>query len=280
MLNFVVLVRSVFDSISIKWDYQNQKLKYLSDNFNKQDLHALQWACNYKEKQPAHITVLLMVEEGREVSLHRIKKFPIDVCKVVHVPEGDQHSTDMAPYIYEELKESHYDVILCGSESEDMQRGTTPILLARYLNIPYISRVYSIDSELGDDTWGVQCKEGRSTLHTFTIKLPALIGVERSVTPLRYISRIHGNKSVEIITKRAGPIQSATVKNKRIKISEKQPVIRYLEVPTDFLAQHRMLSVAGITKNQNEKSSAKTKSVPTPEHIHFIARKVEQWLKE
>jgi electron transfer flavoprotein alpha/beta subunit len=278
MLNIKVLVKSIWDPTSIQWDYRHADLDYLSLTFNKTDMHALQWACDYKSKYGANIEVLLVLRSGLNHPLERLTRLPIDQIKILEASEACEHPEVIASLLAEEITRSSFDLILSGSESEDIHSGTTPIILAELLKIPCMAHVYAIE-ENGGGRWQVHRKEGRGIVHSFQIHLPALIGVERSIAPLRYFPRsLSDDKKPEMINKQISwqiPLAAYT----RVKLTEPKPVIRYMDVPHDELAQHRLLKVTGLGQEHGLETD-KIKNMPSAAYTHFIAQKIESWLKE
>lgn len=280
MLNIIVLVKYIFDPTAIQWNYYNRQLEYVAAVFNKADLHALQWASEYKKKYGAHISVFMVIEEARVIPLERLQKFDVDQFKLIQTQKEFSQSIDTAAILAEELKAHTYDLVLCGSESEDQRTGVTPIVTAELLQIPCITQVSSIEPD-GEAKWLVHRKEGRGIIRSYQIQLPILVGVTASIAKLRYIPHQSAgmNKTNYVIQDTTTPSPFQRV-YKKIKVTDPQPAIHYVGMPEKQLAHDRLLSVTGLRSDKKDGKNEKRKSIPLPEFMHFVNIQLEKWLKE
>jgi electron transfer flavoprotein alpha/beta subunit len=277
MLNISVLVKCIIDPVAIQWNYYDGKPEYMSHVFNKTDLHGLQWACDYKEKYGAAITVVLAVPRSLDVPLDRLKRFPIEKMIVIQVSDEAKEPVEIPPLLAEVLRENPFDLIICGSEGEDEMRGVTPIVTAELLGIPSLTHIHQIKPGT-DGNWNVQRKAGRGIVHLFQIKLPALIGVSRSVAELTYIPRQSASVNrIDVMYKEAR-IPEQLPSYRRWKLSQPEPHIHYLDVPEEPLAQHRILQISGVLGTQG--NTEKKKSELSSDFMRYTARHLEKWLQE
>jgi len=281
MLNMCILVKPVIDPDSIKWDYQNQQFSYINNTFNAADLQALQWACEYKEKNNANITVILAADPNMVIDQKRLLKYNIDKCLILQQPGLRKQRGETARLLAEELKKYSFDVILCGSVSEDENLGVTPAMVAELLYIPCLTNIFQIDIEL-ERKWKVKRSEERGIVQTYEVQLPILIGVVTSLGRKRYIPRysrsFQTRKNIEVHELEAPIIES----NIRVaKISEPKPNIRYFDIPEDSLSPElRLLKIMGLAQEKKEQSGEKVASKVNNQNIHFISQKLQKWLME
>jgi electron transfer flavoprotein alpha/beta subunit len=280
MLNMCILVKPVMDPASIKWDYQNEQFSFESHTFNAADLQALQWACEYKEKYGAAITVMLAADTNMDIDQKRLLKYNFDKCFIIRQQELRKHRGETARLLAEELKKHSFDIILCGSVGEDENLGVTPAMVAEHLYIPCLTNIFQIDIE-SEKYWKVKRSEERGIVQTFEVQLPILLGVANSLGRKRYIPRYSGSyqqKKIEVQELNA-PIEQPNISI--VKISEPKPNIRYFEIPEDSLSPElRLLNIMGLAKEQKQQSGEKVASKVNEQNIHFISQKLQKWLME
>lgn len=281
MLNMCILVKPVMDPTSIKWDYLNHQFSFESTTFNAADLQALQWACEYKEKHGANITVFVTTDTHMVIDQKRLLKYNFDKCVIIQQPELRKHRGEIARILADELKKYSFDVILCGSVSDDENLGVTPAMVAELLYIPCLTNICQIDIE-SERTWKVKRSEERGIVQTFEVQLPILIGVVNSLGRKRYIPRYSRSyqtqKKIEIQELDA-LIEQSNVSV--VKISEPKPNIRYFDIPEDSLSPElRLLRIMGLAQEQKQQSGEKVASKVNEQNIYFISQKLQKWLME
>lgn len=283
MVNICILVKPVMDPNSIQWDYQKQRFSFISNTFNAADLHALQWACDYKMKHGAVITVLMAADPDMSIDESRLLKYNLDECLIIRQPGLRESRYEAAGILASELKSrsGSFDVILSGSVSEDENLGITPFVIAESLHIPSITNIQHIEI-IDDRIWRVKRSEGRGIVQTYEVQLPALIGVVSSLGRKRYIPRY--SRSASLQKKAMGQTQKGRIKHSKVKVlkvSEPKPNIRYFGIPDDGLAPElRLLQIMGLNREGTENTGEKVASEITDRNIHFISQKIQKWLKE
>lgn len=278
MLTIHVLVKWLYDPSSIQWNYFKNGFDCETLAINKADLHALQWACDYKSNNSAQITVLMVIEKGQTVPVERLEKYPIDQMILIETDQDIEDSFAVASHLAEEIKKLPYDLLISGSESGDYRTGITPIAVAERLQISCLTHVHQMEQKEGGN-WVCQRKEGRGMVRSFEVTLPALIGVVPSITPLRYIPRhqVKGKKAV--LSHKVTATPASHPPYERVKLTAPQPVIHSLDVSRAPLAQHRILAVSGISHDKKD-GADKKKSTSSPEYAHYVKEKIQSWLKE
>ena len=269
------------DPTSIKWDYLNQQFSFESNTFNAADLQALQWACEYKEKNGANITVILAADTNIVIDQKRLLKYNLDKCVIIQQPELRKHRGETARLLAHELKKYSFDAIMCGSVSDDENLGVTPAMVAELLSIPCLTNIHQIDVE-SERTWKVKRSEERGIIQTYEVQLPILIGVVNSLGRKRYIprySRSYQTKKKIEVQEIEAPIEESNIRV--VKITEPKPNIRYFDIPEDSLSPElRLLKIMGLAQEQKEQSGEKVASNVNEQNIHFITQKLQKWLME
>jgi electron transfer flavoprotein alpha/beta subunit len=269
------------DPTSIKWDYLNQQFSFESNTFNAADLQALQWACEYKEKNGANITVILASDKNMAIDQKRLLKYNLDKCVILQQPELRNNRGETARLLANELKKYSFDVIMCGSVGEDENLGVTPAMVAELLYIPCLINIHHIDVE-SERTWKVKRSEERGIVQTYEVQLPILLGVVNSLGRKRYIPRYSRSdqttKKIEVQELEAQLEQSNVIV---VKISEPKPNIRYFDIPDDSLSpEFRLLKIMGLAQENIEQSGEKVASNVNEQNIHYISQKLQKWLME
>ncbi|MCM3569030.1 hypothetical protein [Neobacillus mesonae] len=279
MLNICILVKPIMDPASIKWDYQSQEFSYISNTFNSADTQALQWACDYKEKNGAKITIITAHDSEFTIEEKRLLKYNIDQWIVLKQPELKNNPGETAQIIAKELSGHSFDVILTGSVSEDKNSGMTPAMVAELLFIPALTNIHHIDVK-EEGLWEVKRSEDRGTVQTYEVKLPILIGVTNTLGRKRYIPRYRRppkiKKEIRILEKANEQLNVQVM-----KMTEPRPNIRYFDIPKDSLsAEERLLAIMGLSQDKKEQSGKKVASEVNDKTIHFISQKLQKWLQE
>lgn len=269
------------DPASIKWDYLKQRFSFISNTFNAADLQALQWACEYKEKKGANITVIVAADANMGIDQNRLLKYNLDKCIIIQQPDLKSNRGETARILAKELKQHSFDVIISGSVSEDENLGVTPTMVAELLAIPSLTNIHHIEVET-ERIWKVKRSEGRGIVETYEVELPILIGVVNSLGRKRYIPRylrsFEIQKKVEI-QELEGTIENSNVRV--LKVTEPMPNIRYFDIPDDSLSpESRLLKIMGLSQDQREQTGNKVASDVNERNIHFISQKLQKWLKE
>lgn len=280
MMNIIVLVKPVLDPESIQWNYLNQHFEYKAQRFNNSDMHSLQWACNYKENHRAHITALIVTDSKEEVDSKKILKWNIDECVIIQQENVDNNHYGVSSILVHELKKRKFDLILSGSESEDIHSGVIPVMTAEMLSIPMITHVHQIEPEQAT-AWCVHRKEGRGVIQTFSIQLPALIGVLPSISRKRYIPKFSTKDNSKKLVIQPSNIEMNHCDNIRVvKVSAPQPNIRYGQVASSSVAEDRLMTVMGFELGGIGKTPEKVTENVSDQHIHYVSQKLQKWLKE
>jgi electron transfer flavoprotein alpha/beta subunit len=281
MINICVLVKPILDPLSIQWDYRQGTFQCTRESLNKTDLHALQWACQYKERHGAQVTVIQVVDSKSEIQTHPLLKWNIDECVLIELEELNENNAFIPSLLAQELKERKPDLVLSGSESDALHEGITPIAIAERLNLPCMTQVYQIEPT-DQEKWTVQRKEGRGTVYSFEIKLPALIAVVRSITRLQYVPRTLIRKSESKITKKKADIKNLRRSSiQKLHTSDPQPMIRYFQIPSsDLSAEQRLIATMGFCNQRSEDTDGNLTGEVSEKTIHYTVQKINKWLKE
>lgn len=278
MMNIIVLVKPVFEAKSIQWDYENNSLCCLVEDFNRTDLHALQWAAWHRKKYNSKVTVVSVADQDQMMNTKRLKNFDFDQFYVIRIKNFISNRQDAAPFLKSFFERTEYDLILTGSESEDYHNGTTAVLLSEFLGIPAITHIYHIE-RAEEHRLKVYRKEDRGNVNIYGVELPAILGVTSQISKLRYRPILHRNEmDPHVVTFSRGTERSPFIVE---KTCAPEPNIRYVKTPESALsAEHRLLQIMGLDTTNGEGTKQKVSERISKEHIHFASEKLKRWLKE
>jgi electron transfer flavoprotein beta subunit len=153
---------------------------------NEFDDHAVEQAILLKEKSGGQVTVLTVDAEGVDDFLFasaakgadQLVKFTGDFSTI------NNHA--LARAYAELLKETKPDLILTGVQGHNDIDGSVGPLLAEYLGMPYVGYVAGIT--LATDKAIVRKEYIGGLVAEVEVKLPAVLGIQASETPPRYIA--------------------------------------------------------------------------------------------
>lgn len=280
-MKICVLVKPIIDSSSIQWNYRESRLDYVEEGFHSADIHALQWACDYKKREGAFVTVYMVADTQQEIRVDKLLKYSIDDCVLLRQESLSLYPNEVANILAKVIKTRSFDLILSGSISKDMNKGVTSAMLAEYLAMPVITHVHEIEP-CENNEWRVKRKEGRGIVHNFQIKLPAVIGVLSSISRKRYIPRFSvSQRKTELIEIVSTEKISSSSSYQRLRMTEPKPNIIYLNLPSNELsAQKRQLINIGLSQGQATVGSSKMMEKHSEKLTNMVTHRILKWLKE
>jgi electron transfer flavoprotein beta subunit len=152
---------------------------------NEFDDHALEQAVLLKESGGAKITAVAIAAEGIDQVLYAAKARGADAALKVEAGEEVLDSRRAASAIAETLKQLKPDLVLTGVQAADDLFGQAAPFLAAALGWPHVSVVSGVEMA-GDKVLVHQEYSGGRTA-TLELDLPAVIGVQASPKPPRYV---------------------------------------------------------------------------------------------
>lgn len=282
LMKICVLVKPIIDSSAVQYDYVTGSLDSVSYTFNPEDLSALQWACDFKTRYGAEVTVCVADLCIPELPLDKLLKFSIDECLIIQVAGGEWRHAAGADLLAGELGTQGFDLLLGGTQSADRHGGALPILLAERLKLPCVTGVHYIDPAQGT-RWRVQREDG-GIVHTYEIELPAVIGVLGGISRRRYNPKFSiGSKKPEVTYRQADMSKASPPKTETVRVTEPKPNIVAISsaIPDNRLsAQQRIIANMGFSSQGAGTSRDKRNEPGTAKHIHYTAQKLKAWLKE
>lgn len=107
-----------------------------------------------------------------------------------------------ANMVVKSIAEGGFDLVLCGLQGADYNNGQFPVYLARKLNVPVVTNIFSIDLEAENKSLQAVRLNADGSKTVFEVKLPAVISFSKGRNLLRYASLtgIMKAKNKEVVT--------------------------------------------------------------------------------
>lgn len=156
---------------------------------NESDECALEEALRIAEAQGGEVTVFSLGPDRIGESLR--KALALGAVRAVHLNDpallgGDAAAT--ARTLAAALAGETWDLILTGSQSDDLGFGVTASLMAAELNLPHAWLVMGIDVDLGNRKARVVREMESGMNEIFNLPLPSVLEVQAGINQPRYAS--------------------------------------------------------------------------------------------
>jgi electron transfer flavoprotein beta subunit len=190
MTEIVVIARLVPDlveELEIAPSGTALDLSWLRLIINEFDNHAIEQAIILKEKSGANVTIISPEAEGVEDMLFTTAAKGADrLIKLTGIGDEKPTNQSLAKTLAEMIKDINPDLVLNGVQAHDDITGDLAPQLADLLDMPYIGYISGVSLENGKAT---AFKEyPGSILAEMEIDLPAVLGIQASEEPPRYVA--------------------------------------------------------------------------------------------
>ncbi|RNA71432.1 electron transfer flavoprotein beta subunit/FixA family protein [Prosthecochloris sp. ZM_2] len=189
-MNIAVCINQVPDTAS-RIEVVDGKIdrSRLSMVMNPYDEYALEEAIQLKEHDPeSTVTVFSAGEQGRTAVLRKALAFGADsaVLACGEEPADSSQAADMLVQAIRHVYDGKLpDLVLCGRESTDRNRGEVPLLVAGMLEIGAATRIVSLERSGGELTLRREVEGGAEVL---TGRMPFLVSAEKGLNTPRKTS--------------------------------------------------------------------------------------------
>lgn len=193
-MNILVLLRMVPDTVEELVISSNEKsldkeaTRYI---LNEMDEHALEEALLLKERHKCSVTTIALDTPEVDNALYTAIAKGAD--KAIKISGDWEHlSTPLmasifANHIMSNRKSASFDLILVGTQSSEDISGQLAPLIARKLNLPYVSVVNKISIDTSLRTANVIKEFGRGLQGEYCTPLPAVLCIISAEKPPRYV---------------------------------------------------------------------------------------------
>ncbi len=193
-MDIIVCLKRVPDTgVQIELDGLKIKQDRLPWVMNPYDEFALEEAIKIKEDQGATVTVLTVDNsDGASEVLKKAVAMGADqaVCikgSIAAVADTDDpDGLTVARLLAAAIKQKPFDLILCGKQGTDLDRGMIGAAVAALLDIPVVSAIKKL--ELKDNKSASAEREVEGGLEVMEVTLPALFTAQKGLNEPRYPS--------------------------------------------------------------------------------------------
>jgi electron transfer flavoprotein beta subunit len=188
-MNIVVCVKQVPDTaVERTLQQDNGRLDRQAPDglINELDEYAIEEGLRIAEAHGGEVTVLSMGPEKAAESVRKALSMGAD--KAVHLVDDALAGSDAVVTSYaisRVLKQTGFDLVICGSESTDARTGVLPAMLAERLGVPQLTLASKVDIDGRQVTIRRVCDDGYEVV---VAQFPAVVSVVEKINEPRYPS--------------------------------------------------------------------------------------------
>jgi electron transfer flavoprotein beta subunit len=187
-MNIVVCVKQVPDTASERTLRADGTIDRVTPDglINELDEYAIEEGLRIAEAHGGEVTILTMGPEKATESIRKALSMGAD--KAVHLVDEALAGSDALATSYalsQVLKQTGFDLVVCGAESTDARTGVLSAMLAERLGVPQLTLASKVDIEGTGITIRRVSDEGYDTV---TASLPAVVSVMEKINEPRYPS--------------------------------------------------------------------------------------------
>ena len=232
------LVPDLAEEIEIAESDTDIDREWVGLRLNEFDDQALEAAIVLKERQGARVTALALDGDGIDRMLQgAIARGADQALKIVHRIEGAPASRTAAPLIAAAVSRLRADLVVTGVQTPEDLFGQLAPFLGATLGWPHVSAVSGILLDGGAIEVGQEQGGGFSA--TLRLELPAVLGIQASSQPPRYVSgtklRQAMSEKIETVEVDAEPAPKLTALT-RLAVPERSGGAAMLEGDADAVA--------------------------------------------
>ena len=150
MLRLIVLIKPIPDLSNISISRSQEKIFEKGPRvMNPADLNALEAALKLKDQVPAEVLAISLARAEEEILLRKALAMGADAAYLASDPAFEEGDALTNTYVLGLAirKLGHFDLLLCGHESEDRRAGQIGPRLAEHLGLPHALAVTSVSIE-------------------------------------------------------------------------------------------------------------------------------------
>jgi electron transfer flavoprotein beta subunit len=193
------LVPDLIEEIEIDGDGQNVDTTFMRLIINEPDDHALEQALLLKESEGGAVTVIGPgVEDIDGVLFTAAAKGTDRQIKLTGDFDIKVNNHALARAFADVLRELGPDLILTGVQAHNDLDGALGPILAEYMEMPYIGYVSGVSVE--GESCVVRKEYPGGLLGEVQVKLPAVLGIQSSEPPPRYVAVSKVRQAMKTVT--------------------------------------------------------------------------------
>lgn len=187
-MRIVVCLKLIADPDIVEFDITTEELGNIHLVLDPIDYYALEEGLALREKWGGEVVAVSVAPEAGDEILRNALLYGADkAIRLWHDELADADTWLVSQVIKEGLENIGFDLILCGARSKDTGSGFMVSALAHYLNISSATGI--IDLEVGSDNKLTAHKKlPKGERETYSLELPAVLGVEEGINEPRYVA--------------------------------------------------------------------------------------------
>jgi electron transfer flavoprotein beta subunit len=163
--------------------------KDLSFEINECDEYALEEGLKLKEKHGGEVTILTLGRERAEKVMRKGLAMGADRGLLVLDEQGRADSPYLvASALARTLEKEEFDLILTGTQSDDLGHAQTGVMLAEMLGLPYATIVMQIEADPERRRVRALREMESGWFQWLEMPLPAVLTVQAGISAIRYPS--------------------------------------------------------------------------------------------
>lgn len=161
----------------------------LSFEINECDEYALEEALKLQEKHGGEVTILTVGKGRAEKSIRKGLAMGADRAILVK-DENNKASSPfaVAALLAAALKNTDYDLILAGTQSDDYSYAQTGVVLAEMLRLPHATIVMEVDPHPEEKRVRALREMESGWFEWVEMPLPAVLTIQAGISQVRYVS--------------------------------------------------------------------------------------------
>jgi electron transfer flavoprotein beta subunit len=161
----------------------------ISFEINECDEYALEEALKLKEQFGGEVAILSVGKPRAEKVMRKALAMGAD--RGILIADDSRHLTTphlLAKVMSSALKSEEYDLVLTGTQSDDLGYAQTAVVLAELLSIPHATIVMKIEAEPEAARLRALREMESGQFQWLELPLPALLSIQAGSSPVRYAS--------------------------------------------------------------------------------------------
>jgi len=209
-MNIAVCLKPVPDVKLITYDLNTDSLQNVSYVPDSRDIVAMEEAIRIKERLSGRVAGVVVGPPYADALLRTCLGMGADEAIRIWDPTFDEFdayatSTVLARF----MSKLNYDLVLCGSNSDDEESGFVGAGIAEQLGMPFLSRVVKLEVHPEKCSVVVERRLERGDRSVLTCPIPAVIGVEKGLNEPRYVSLGKQRSTLKIEIRKVGACELA-----------------------------------------------------------------------
>ena len=161
----------------------------LTYEINESDEYSIEEALRIKEAHGGEVVILNLGSPGNEKSIRKGLAMGCDRALQVLDPEGRAKSPHaIAAVLARALDQETFDLVLAGTQSDDLGYAQTGVILAELLGIPHATIVMEIEAPPDRRAIKALREMESGRFQWLELPLPALLTIQAGSSPVRYPS--------------------------------------------------------------------------------------------